>query len=169
MASKKIIQLTRNPILVYSNIPTLSSKLFAHQNKTIILPIKTSIANLEITNKFGYTYHKTDKFEGDSLISSKFQLDGSYRKQVINIQEFTFAEFYDRSEKVFISYELNVKIMKNQTEFLNKMSFCHNMTMDQSNIISNLWHILPEETFQTLEDINKLIEQNKDLAKCDKN
>jgi len=166
MASKKIIQLTRNPILVYLCIPTFSCKLFPRENKTIILPIKTSIANLEITNKFGYTYHKTDKFEGDTLISSKFQLDGSYQNQLINIQEFTFAEFYDRSEKVFISYELNVKTTKNRNEYLNKMSFCHNMDMDQNNIISNLWHILPKETCQTLDDINNLIEQNKDLVKC---
>ncbi len=173
----QIKALTRQFILNYKCIPTLSRYLFeipkynyvddfnnrdnnGDNNKTIQLQIKNSKYYLGINNKFGYNYHETNRFEREKIISSKLELQGydKTEKQKLAIKELTFVNFYDRSNKIFLYYELELNLIEKQ---INKMSFHQKLDKNNASIINNLWHIMPEKDFKILNEINELINQNK--------
>lgn len=165
--------ITRSYIVSYISIPTLSKNfwLFSrslinknlHSNEELLkLHITDGPTDILINNAISHKYFQTDKFEGDTFITSNFDLNGKINNKDIIIREKVDYKSYELTGNIYLKYELGCKI---NGKHANKMLLNNEYKIyrdEDTDIVDNFWYILPTSSANTLEEINQLIYKNKD-------
>ena len=145
----------------YHFIPTLSKYfwLARSKNNTLLkLIINDNNTNLLIQNKIIKVYQQTNKFEGNTFISSSLYLNGKINNKDITIKESVKYEQYDKSNNLYLRYLLDSNIDKKY----NKIMIDNEYEYDNNFNIDNLWHYFSNDTINMLNKINALIKENKE-------
>jgi len=143
----------------YYFIPTLSKYfwLARSKNNTLLkLIINDNNTNLLIQNKIIKYYQQTNKFEGNTFISSSLYLNGKINNKDITIKESVKYEQYDKSNNLYLRYLLVSNIDKKYNKIMIDNEYDNNFNID------NLWHYFSNDTINTLNKINALIKKNKE-------